>query len=325
MNRHTLFAFAGVLALAAVPACAADVGDEATVDDSADELSSNPNAGFFIVTRQDMRKCMAPLCGGVYVRRVNDATTRCADGKYAKECYVAEVDLSKLGLSDDEQADFRGQFTSATALVRATMSSTTFNSVKLGKLKVAEAWRGASGVAPTGTFYRAADNGIRCIKAPCPSLSVFELNSKDEQHVIKVELGNVAATSKDLATAQTALGTKEGILIAGGIAMPKCMPNSNCGPFATASEFYLRVVHQESTVGKTCGGLLGLTCAKGEYCAFATKANCGAGDMTGTCATRPQMCMQLYKPVCGCDDTTYSNSCMAASAGVSVLHDGACN
>jgi hypothetical protein len=325
MIRNSLFAFAGVLALAAVPACAADVGDEATVDDSADELSSNPNAGYFIVTRPDLyRKCASPMCGGVYVKRVNDKTTRCADGKYAAECYVGEVDLAKLGLDSNEEADFRGQFTGKTAIVRATLSSFTFNSVKLGKLKVVEGWRGVSGVATTGTFYRVANNGIKCIKAPCPTVTASELNSTDSQLLIKVALGGVGASSDDLAAAQTALGTKDGILISGGIAIPKCMPNSNCGPFATAEEFYLKVVHQASTVGKTCGGLLGLACAKGEYCAFDTKAQCGAGDMTGTCATKPQMCMQLYKPVCGCDDKTYSNSCMAANAGVSVLHDGAC-
>ena len=38
--------------------------------------------------------------------------------------------------------------------------------------------------------------------------------------------------------------------IAGGIAIPKCLPRRNCGPFATASEFYLRVTRRE---GKGCG------------------------------------------------------------------------
>ena len=76
--------------------------------------------------------------------------------------------------------------------------------------------------------------------------------------------------------------------------------------------------------GETCGGLLGLTCADGLYCAFAPEARCGAADQTGTCSTRPEFCTALFDPVCGCDGRTYSNACTAASHGVSVASVGAC-
>ena len=52
-----------------------------------------------------------------------------------------------------------------------------------------------------------------------------------------------------------------------------------------------------------------------------------AGDGCGTagrCAARPTRCTTLFSPVCGCDGVTYSNSCVAQSAGVRVAATGAC-
>ena len=36
------------------------------------------------------------------------------------------------------------------------------------------------------------------------------------------------------------------------------------------------------------------------------------------------VCIEIYDPVCGCDDVTYSNACHATVGGVSTWTDGEC-
>jgi Kazal-type serine protease inhibitor domain len=212
------------------------------------------------------------------------------------------------------------------ALVKATMRVQKFSGNKLGQLRVTQAWNGAADVAATGSFYRVGDNGIRCITTPCPSTSATELNrSVAGQNVIKTNLTNVNANQADLDAANTALGTSEGILAAGGIALPKCMAQAtNCGPMFMPENFYLRVKHQASTVGKTCGTRGAGACGANEFCDFPKTANCGRADAPGKCAAIPGACLAVVQPVCGCDGQTYSNACVANAQGVSVELHAAC-
>lgn len=64
-------------------------------------------------------------------------------------------------------------------------------------------------------------------------------------------------------------------------------------------------------------------CGADSYCAFPV-GSCGEDEQAGMCRQRPEVCIDIYDPVCGCDDRTYSNACFAALAGVSVRHEGEC-
>ena len=317
--------------LFAITGCAADAGPEADADDSESEVSEDAitnatNSNYWVVTRRDFRRCMAPLCGGYYVKRVNRATTVCADGKPAAECYVGSIGLNGMDLSAREEETFRGAIDSGRAVMKARLYKTRWNgNAIIGTLKANEGWIGATGSAADGTFFRVFDNGIRCIKAPCPSTTATALNGGDSYNVIKVGLTNTAtpASQESLDRASSALGTKEGILLAGGVALPKCVPNSNCGPFVNATEFYLRFKHTE---GVSCGGhtITPTWCNDGQFCNWQPGDICGAADAPGKCAYKPEVCNKMFAPVCGCDGKTYGNSCMANAAGMSVSSNGAC-
>lgn len=322
-----------LFSLACISGCAVDAAEaeegEELVEESEDAVSGAPsNFGYFLVTRRDLRKCIAPLCGGWYVKRVNEEKTRCADGTLQDECYVSSITYNGMGLSARELEEFSAAFESRKAIVKARQYKTKWNGVTIGTLKASEGWLGATGSDPgDGAFFRVAHNGIVCITAPCPSTSAYWLNSNDEQHILDLHLDTtpLPASQEALDHAASALGTKEGILVAGGLALPKCLPSAKaCGPFVTATEFYLRFTRRE---GRSCGGhVMGpaLPCNAGQYCAWKPEDVCGAADAPGTCQYKPQFCIELYAPVCGCDGNTYGNACKAASAGTSVVSTGPC-
>jgi hypothetical protein len=76
--------------------------------------------------------------------------------------------------------------------------------------------------------------------------------------------------------------------------------------------------------GKACGARAGATCSANEYCAYEEGQYCGGADAEATCEVRPAGCGELYAPVCGCDQKTYANACLANSAGTGVLSAGEC-
>jgi hypothetical protein len=76
--------------------------------------------------------------------------------------------------------------------------------------------------------------------------------------------------------------------------------------------------------GAVCGTRGAAECKANEYCAFPLEAQCGAADAPGKCAARPDVCDDIYDPVCGCDGNTYGNECEANAKGTAAAHKGTC-
>lgn len=105
----------------------------------------------------------------------------------------------------------------------------------------------------------------------------------------------------------------------GGPGAPPPAPFPNCGSDPTADALDCQgplAACPEDVTGCT----LNSDCATGEFCRTAT-GDCGG---VGDCQVIPFVCTLQFDPVCGCDGNTYSNECIAWSAGTSVDFEGEC-
>lgn len=94
--------------------------------------------------------------------------------------------------------------------------------------------------------------------------------------------------------------------------------------YATSGDCEAAYAHCSGS-STSCGGFVGASCARGEFCDYAPDALCGATDASGTCMPSPTDCAGMPSaPVCGCDGVTYDNACEAHRAGVDDASAGAC-
>jgi len=186
MRTHLVagLALAGTLALGAFAGCGVDPGaegeDTATV---ADALASRQS---YVTVRRDLRKCMAPLCGGYFVREVNSG---------AMERYVSGVELAEGDRSTRE-------------LILAAVGSAADGEVVLfGGMGPAEprfgtrafvtlgAWRGLPGVHPArgDVYYRVLEPPTACMSGVCAPLAAQALDQRTIAHVSGVDLDGALA------------------------------------------------------------------------------------------------------------------------------------
>lgn len=205
---------AGLMAMA-LSGCAVEeaelAGEEGAASEAEEARVSGP-AFVYLRVRQDYRRCVSPLCGGVFVSRVNYRTMRCADGVYRGECYVGTVDATAL--SEEAQEWSR----SSAAILRGRIEPfVTEGFGNLGRLVLTEAWRpGAPDRTSALTPELVRDNGRRCVRAPCFSLDAVRLNRGVNNPVSGLTLDGLGADRATLAQARADLARDaSGVIVAG--------------------------------------------------------------------------------------------------------------
>lgn len=207
------------LTLAALPlfslslvACTSSEEDELAGEADADEsldgkADSVEGASTYFAISMDFRRCASPMCGGYFLDRLNASMTTCHDGVKRETCYAPLLDWSQTSLPQSAQdklveASGRTALTNATyAIVRGRFlkKNTTTSMPDLGRFVVTEAWIADGEGAADGVFAKVMQNGIRCIAAPCPSLTEKALNSSRKANIAEIDFapGNFTDTSID--------------------------------------------------------------------------------------------------------------------------------
>jgi hypothetical protein len=256
----------------------------------------------FYSVRPDVRDCVSPMCGGYFVKRVNMSVTRCANGRYMRECYVAEIDWNG-----------QPQVNAPKALLRGSIVAKRYEHFsKLGVLRVNESWQAASDQPPVGVFYLIRDRGLRCITFPCLTHYAAKLNSTFVRNIAGVDLTGARAGDEQVSEALAAMTGADGVIVAGNHA-------TVTGPGGRALElkatqFYLRAGKRVVTGPPVTRPPTGRKCFKtgcgGQVCADK--------DVITTCEWRPEY--ECYKKAtcerqadgnCGFTKTPELTSCLA--------------
>jgi hypothetical protein len=305
-------AILGAAALASLllfPACAANTAPDPGMPNEEEPADLGKADGLnadnwtYYSARPDYRKCMWPMCGGVFVKRVNQPQTKCADGKWAKECYVAQLDWSELGLSEADQSAADSAARSGQAVLRGQLGTFNGKSMSYSVFEVSEAWRAATENAPTGIFYRAQESGIVCITFPCPVLEATRLNRKVKPTATYagVDLSPSGATQDQLDAGWKEL-SGNGLIVAASL--EKVTGPAGAMDGLSASQFYTKIVASAPNPCITTG-------CSGQICSDQ--------DMMSTCEWKAEYacykslgtCELQASGKCGWTSTPELSACLA--------------
>ncbi|HEX6187950.1 MAG TPA: DUF6748 domain-containing protein [Pyrinomonadaceae bacterium] len=255
--------------------------------------------GDYFLVRQDRRRCISPLCGGYFVKRVNQRWTRCANGRWMRECYVAEIDWNGQPEVDPGKALLHGDI--------VARRFPRFGN--LGALRVTESWQSPSEKPATDTLYRVRDRGVRCITHPCLTHSATRLGFAFTKNIAGVDLAAAGASGELISEGAAAMTHPDGVIVAGYFA-PVTGPGGRAQTLK-ATKFYLRAGAQIDD-SQPPGG------AKRCFKTGCSSQVCADHNVITTCEYRPEYecyrkaaCERQRNGECGFTQTAELTACLA--------------
>jgi hypothetical protein len=307
-----------LLALSLVSACAssetdellADSADEASLDGKADAPSG---AYTYYAIRGDIRRCAWPMCGEFQLSRVNRTSTVCHDGSVAAECYTPVLDWSQTDLDQGQQDKLKGQARKPGgkfALVRGRFAkkNTTTPRPELGRFIVTEAWVAEGEVAPEGVFAKVFQNGIRCIAAPCPSLTEKGLNTGNSANIAELDFEPSGLTEGQIEGFVAQYTAPQGIIVAGDRYTFKISGRSGKG--RTVSNGFHMLENAPASEACYVGGCSSQLCSDQEGMA----STCEWRDEYACYQDADAVCERQPSGDCGWTPTPELNSCLGNTA-----------
>jgi hypothetical protein len=259
-----------------------------------------PSTSTFYTIRRDLRRCASPMCGGYFIKVVNQARTRCADGRSMSECYVASIEWNGQPETDSDGA-----------LVRGTIVPRGNRSGKFGYLSAREVWLPASSNPASGAFFRVRDRGIRCIAAPCETHHETKLNTSASRNVAGVDLARANASENAVSEALTAMAGPDGVLVSGS--HEQVTGPAGRSQMLNATQFYLRATASGSSAGNQKPPVNKKPCFK----TGCSRQVCADEEVVTTCEYRPEYecykrakCERQANGECGFTDTPELRTCL---------------
>lgn len=181
MNQLTALLAATCLLAGCAVETAPPASDFVSEPAAESESDISTNSLSYVALRPDYRKCVAPLCGGFWVKDLN---------KSSPERYVSGLDFKPSGL-DDELVSRVLDAPVGEIILRGVLGPKE-HTYGTRPLRVFEAYLGMPGVEPIegDIFFKSQDRDppVQCFTAPCPNEVAHRLNTSigylfDSYHV----------------------------------------------------------------------------------------------------------------------------------------------